>query len=233
MNHYMVWGRILALVMLLCCACAAWAQKMDFTFSGLSGVESRWLTDGTMLVQLPAGTDLSRMSEYGMNVKADGTNAQLSDIVPNPSTKSDYQDGQLNVFYYQGKAYKVRFSSGAYVTAVFFSNALMGGLSMTKSDLADYAQRIAAMGTDQGIQIEFSHLPGYIPTADIAFYLGDMTASNSLSPVIHTLDDEYVNIVNKCAVVTGRFEGFGTNATVTEYRSRSSHCHSSSQQCFC
>ena len=86
-----------------------------------------------------------------------------------------------------------------------------------KAQLAEYAGRIAQMGTDEGLQLDFSSLPGYTPTADIAFFLGDMTAFNSPVPVIHTLDTDYMNIVNKCAVVTGRFEGFGTNATVTEY----------------
>ncbi len=197
-------------------ALTATAQKMEFSFTGLSGVKTKYLHDGTTLVQLPARTSLSNLSSYGMTATADGTAATLSDIVPNPGSTT-FTDGALNVFYYNGKAYKVRFAAGEYFTAVFFSNAKLGGTGMTKSNLTDIAQRITTMGTSNGPNYEFDNLPGYTATTDIAFFLGDMNASTSSIPVIHTLDDNYMNIVAKCAVVTGQFEAYGTAATVTEY----------------
>ena len=170
-------------------ATLAMAQKMEFTFSNLSGVKTQYLHDGTTLVQLPTGSSLTSLSSYGMSVKADGTTASLSDIVPNPSTTS-FTDGALNVFYYKGKAYKVRFAVGEYFTAVFFSDALLGSASaMSKADLAAFADRVTKMGTANGPSFEFSALPGYTPTTAIAFYLGDMNATTSPSPIIHTLDN--------------------------------------------
>lgn len=206
------------LILFLICTLSLSGQKMEFTFSNISGVKSVYLHDGTTLVQLPAGTNLSSLTGSGMSVKADGENAALTDIVPNPSTRTDYVDGGLNVFYYKGKAYKVRFSVGEYFTAVFFSDAWLGSASsLSKSDFAAFAERITKMGTAEGQSYAFDALPGYTPKADIAFYLGDMNASSSQTPIIHTLGDNYMNIVNKCAVVAGQIEAVGTSSTITEY----------------
>lgn len=210
--------RCAALAFLFVMAVCAQAQRMEFSFTGLTGVTQKYLTDGTTLVQLPAGTDLTRMSTYGMSVTADDVAASLSDIVPNPSTKTNYVDGGLNVFYYKGKAYKVRFSAGEYFTAVLFNRALYGGpSSMSQDDLAAFATRVTKMGTADGPNYTFDALPGYVPTTDIAFFMGDMNAANSPTPIIHTLGSQYQNVVAKCAVVTGRFDTYGTNSTVTEY----------------
>ena len=191
--------------------------QMEFTFSNLSGVKQARLTDGTTLVQLPAGTSLTSMSSYGMSVKVDGATAALTDIVPNPSTQS-YTDGALVAFYYKGKSYQVRFSSGEYFTAVFFTDAKMGSTvgGVNATDLATYAENITKMGKTGGQRFQFDALPGYTPTADIAFYMGDMTTGNSSTPVIHTVGD-YSNVTRVCAVVFGQFESMGTNSTVTEY----------------
>ena len=191
--------------------------QLEFTFSGLTGVKQTRLTDGTLLVQLPAGTDLSKMSTYGMSAKIAGTSVALSDIVPDPSTQT-YTDGGLNSFYYKGQNFQVRFSAGEYFTAVMFTDASIGSTSsrVTAEELAAYAQRIAGMGKEGGRHFSFEALPGYTPKADIAFYLGDMTSTNSPSPIVHTVD-KYFNVTKKCAVVTGQFESFGNNATVTEY----------------
>ena len=209
---------ILTIVIMVMFVNQANAQKMEFTFSNLAGVQTKYLYDGTTLVQLPAGTSLSSMANYGMSVRADGTNAPITEIVPNPSTKTDYVDGGLNVFYYKGKAYKVRFSSGEYFTAVFFSDAKLGSASsLSKTELANFADRVTKLGTANGPIYQFDALPGFIPTADIAFYLGNMNATTSQTPLIHTLGDDYMNIVNKCAVVAGQIENTGTSATITEY----------------
>ena len=90
------------LILFLICTLSLSAQKMEFTFSNISGVKSVYLHDGTTLVQLPAGTNLSSLTGSGMSVKADGENVALTDIVPNPSTRTEYVDGGLNVFYYKG-----------------------------------------------------------------------------------------------------------------------------------
>jgi len=204
------------LIMIATVLTNAYAQKMDFSFSGLTGVKTNYLKDGTTLVQLPASASFANMSSYGMSVTADGQSANLTDIVPNPATKTDYVDGALNVFYYKGKAYKVRFSVGEYFTAVFFTDAKMGGLTDINTQLEFYAQRMAAMGKG-GANYTFDALPGYIPTADIAFFMGDMNSSTSPTPIIHTNTTDYMNVVAKCAVVTGQFESYGSNATITEY----------------
>jgi len=203
------------LILALMTMVSAQAQ-MEFSFSGLSGVKQAQLTDGTTLVQLPAGTSLSSMSSYGMSVTVDGTAATLTDIVPNPSTQS-YTDGALVAFYYKGKSYQVRFSSGEYFTAVFFSDAKTGSTSgVSAANLATYAENITKMGKAGGQHFQFDALPGYNPTADIAFYLGDMTSGNSATPIIHTVSN-YSNVTRICAVVFGQFESMGTNSAVTEY----------------
>lgn len=209
---------ICALLLAMLCATGMWAQRMDFSFSNLSGVKSQLLHDGTMLVQLPAGSSLASLSSYGMSVQADGAAAALTDIVPNPASKTNYVDGALNVFYYKGKAYKVRFAVGEYFTAVFFSDARLGSASsLSQADLAAMATRMTQMGTASGPSYEFAALPGYTPKTDIAIYLGNMNGTNSPTPIIHTLDDNYMNIVNKCAIVAGQIETTGLSATITEY----------------
>ncbi len=206
---------LLMLILALMTMVSAQAQ-MEFSFSGLSGVKQAQLTDGTTLVQLPAGTSLSSMSSYGMSVTVDGTAAALTDIVPNPSTQS-YTDGALVAFYYKGKSYQVRFSSGEYFTAVFFSDAKAGSTTgVSVANLATYAENITKMGKAGGQHFKFDALPGYNPTADIAFYLGDMTSGNSATPVIHTMGN-YSNVTRVCAVVFGQFESMGSNSNVTEY----------------
>ena len=203
-------------LLMMLMAVTAQAQ-MEFTFTNLSGVKQAQLTDGTTLVQLPAGTSLSSMSSYGMSVKVDGTTASLTDIVPNPSTQS-YTDGALVAFYYKGKSYQVRFSAGEYFTAVLFTDASVGSVSgrTTVSDMATYAENITKMGKTGGQHFRFDALPGYTPTADIAFYLGDISSANSPSPIIHTVE-EYFNVTKKCMVAIGQFESFGSSATIVEY----------------
>ncbi len=219
MKHQCTFSKLRVLCTLLIAfwaLCQIKAQKMEFSFSSLTGVKSVYLHDGTTLVQLPVGASLANLSATGMSVKADGQTAALTDIVPNPATKTDYVDGALNVFYYKGKAYKVRFAVGEYFTAVFFTDAKMGGLSDINTQLEFYAQRMAAMGHG-GVNYTFDALPGYIPKADIAFFMGDMNSSTSPTPIIHTNTTDYMNVVAKCAVVTGQFESYGSNATITEY----------------
>lgn len=210
---HLVW----ALLLVCFCTLNASAQKMEFTFSNLSGVKTQYLHDGTTLVQLPVGSSLASLSTYGMSVKADGQTATLSDIVPNPSSTT-FTDGVLNVLYYKGKSYKVRFAVGEYFTAVLFSDAKLGSANaLSKADLTAMAERITKMGKTDGVNYEFESLPGYTPTTDIAIYLGDMNATTSPSPIIHTLGNDYMNIVNKCAVVAGQIESTGTSASITEY----------------
>ena len=209
--------RIFLLLSLLVMGIVTAHAQMEFTFGNLSGVKQVRLQDGTTLVQLPAGTDLTRMSTYGMSVKVNGASASLSDIVPNPSTQS-YTDGALNSFYYNGRSYQVRFAAGEYFTAVFFTDTRMGspagGVDATK--LATYAENITKMGTVNGRHFQFDALPGYNPTADIAFFLGDMKTGSSPTPVVRTMSN-YSNVTRVCAVVFGQFESMGSNSTIQEY----------------
>lgn len=69
-----------------------------------------------------------------------------------------------------------------YFTAVIVGDphiAQSGGTSVENMQL--YVQNIVNLGHDNGLKFQFSTLPGYTPTADIVFCLGDMDGDSEKS----------------------------------------------------
>ena len=93
-----------------------WAQ-MRFTFTGMEVTETV-LPDGTILVELPKGTDLNSFAELGMAATVDGEPVALDAITPNPST-TFITDSEIETFVYDDKAYSFRFTASAYTSYLF------------------------------------------------------------------------------------------------------------------
>lgn len=146
--------------------------QMTFTYSA-EATEST-LADGSILVQLPAGTDLNSAIT---GVSVNGTEVTASAVTPDP-TKTFITEGEIETFVYDGKAYSFRFIAGEYFTAVMFSDPHVGqtdydGLSV--DDMKTYVNNIVNMGKEGGKVVTFAKAPkGFVPTADIVFCLGDM-----------------------------------------------------------
>ena len=159
---------------LMCLVCIVANAQMTFEFSGVN-TTMKSLTNGTTLVEFPVGTDLTSVMKSGLTVKVDGSTVSAAEIVPNPSTLSLTDDEEV-VFLYRGTAYQFKFSEGKYFTAVFLSDPHIAqdhdGTSV--SDMQAYISRIINMGNADGPHFAFDTLPGYVPTCDIAFSLGDM-----------------------------------------------------------
>lgn len=165
----------LLLFLITCLTISAANAQMAFHFASVN-TTTKQLANGTTLLEFPVGTDLATVMKSGLTVTVDGATASTTDIVPNPSTLSLNDDEQV-VFLYQGKAYQFRFSEGKYFTAVFFSDphtAQDGHDGTSVSDMQAYIARIINMGNADGPRFAFDALPGYVPTCDIAFSLGDM-----------------------------------------------------------
>lgn len=164
--------RFLGLIAAALLATSGWAQ-MKFTYSA-TATEST-MTDGSTLVQLPAGTNLNGRFITGATVG--GQTVNLSDITPNPA-ETFITDGEIETFVYDGKAYSFRFIAGEYFTAVIFSDphveqTTYGGLTVANEQT--FVSNICNLGKEGGRKISFSKAPkGYVPTADIVFCLGDM-----------------------------------------------------------
>lgn len=165
--------RFLGLIAAALLATSGWAQ-MTFTYSAATATEST-MTDGSTLVQLPAGTNLNGGFITGATVG--GQTVNLSDIKPNPA-ETFITDGEIETFVYEGKAYSFRFIAGEYFTAVIFSDphveqTTYGGLTVANEQT--FVSNICNLGKEGGKTISFSKGPkGYVPTADIVFCLGDM-----------------------------------------------------------
>jgi len=160
--------RFLGLIAAALLATSGWAQ-MKFTYSAT--VTESTMTDGSTLVQLPAGTNLNGRFITGATVG--GQTVNLSDITPNPA-ETFITDGEIETFVYDGKAYSFRFIAGEYFTAVFFSDPHVDTESI-KSTLANQVANMVNMNKPGGTVVTFSKAPkGYVATTDIAFCLGDM-----------------------------------------------------------
>ena len=147
---------------------SVWAQ-MTFTYSA-AAKESK-LADGSTLVNLPAGTDLN--GGLITKVFVSGNEVEASSVTPNP-TETFITDGEIETFVYDGKAYSFRFIAGEYFTAVFFSDPHVDTEDI-KNTLSSQVANIVKMGKEGGKVVNFAKAPkGYVPTADIAFCLGDM-----------------------------------------------------------
>ena len=163
--------RFLGLIAAVLLATSAWAQ-MTFTYSA-TATEST-MTDGSTLVQFAGGTNLNGGIITG--VKVGGTTVQPSGITPDP-TKTFITEGEIETFVYNGKAYSFRFMAGQYFTAVMFSDPHVAqdnyeGTSV--ENMQDFVSKILKLGKEGGKTITFEEAPGYVPTTDIAFCLGDM-----------------------------------------------------------
>ena len=167
---------------LMCLVCIVANAQMTFEFSGVNTTMKN-LTNGTTLVEFPVGTDLENVMKSGLTVKVNGSIVSAAEIVPNPSTLSLTDDEEV-VFLYRGTAYQFKFSEGKYFTAVFLSDphtAQSGHDGTSVSDMQAYIGRIINMGNDDGPHFAFDALPGYVPTCDIAFSLGDMDKDSETS----------------------------------------------------
>ncbi len=175
--------KILMLASSLLMGGTAFAQ-MEFAFSGITGtIKTSVQQDGSTLVQLPSGTDLNAFSTLGMTATVGGQAVSLSDIHPNPST-TFITEGEIETFVYDGKAYSFRFMEGAYFTAIVFSDPHIEQTDYEGCAIATmqgYVNNMVNMGKEGGMKFAFSKAPGYIPTADIVFCLGDMDQDSEKS----------------------------------------------------
>ena len=148
--------------------------QIAFSFNQLKGVRSQTLTDGTTLVALPVGSNLTDMAAYGMQATVDGKPVKLSELKPNPITLN-IDDLQTITFRYKGKRQQFRFTVGAYFTAVVISDSHTAQTPLNSIENERiYCERITLMGREGGPQFAFDTLPTYLPTADIVLFLGDM-----------------------------------------------------------
>ena len=169
--------RFLGLIAAALLATSGWAQ-MKFTYSAT--VTESTMTDGSTLVQLPAGTDLN--GDFITGVKVDGVAVEAADVTPDP-TKTFITDGEIETFVYDGKAYSFRFIAGEYFTAVIFSDPHVAQDDydgITVANMQTFGSNIVNMGKDGGKVVTFDKGPkGFVPTADIVFCLGDMDADKA------------------------------------------------------
>lgn len=156
--------------------CMQLRAQMEFSFSGLTGVKTRPLADGTVQVVLPQGTDVRRLSSYGLTVTVDGRPVEPSGIRPNPLT-TFVTDGEIETFVYDGKAYSFAFTAGDYFTVVVMSDPHIehnGHDATALEAMRGYVDRMVRMGKEGGPRFSFASAPSYIPTADLVLCLGDM-----------------------------------------------------------
>lgn len=172
--------RLMALVAATFVAASSWAQ-MAITFSGLEATQST-LTDGSTYVQLPLGTNLNEIGSK-MSVTIGGQTVNPASITPDP-TKTFITDGEIETFVYDGKAYSFRFTAGQYFTAVMFSDPHVAqdnyeGTSV--ENMQAFVSEILNLGKEGGKSVTFAEAPGYVPTTDIVFCMGDMDTDSETS----------------------------------------------------
>lgn len=164
--------RFLGLIAAVLLATSAWAQ-MTFTYSA-TATEST-MTDGSVLVQLPLGTDLN--DGLITDVKVNGVSVDATNIVPNPTTTFITED-EIETFVYDGKAYSFRFTVGGYFTAVMFSDPHVAQTNYSGTSVGamqSFVSAILRLGKEGGRTVTFAEAPAdYVPTADIVFCMGDM-----------------------------------------------------------
>ena len=152
---------------------STWAQTMTFTYAGGATATATEMSDGSWLMQLPAGTELNGAIT---GVKVNGTAVEAASVTPNPTT-TFITDGEIETFVYDGKAYSFRFIAGEYFTAIIFSDPHVAQDDydgITVDNMKAFVSNVVKMGKDGGKVVTFSKAPKYVPTADIVFCLGDM-----------------------------------------------------------
>ncbi|MBQ2003285.1 MAG: hypothetical protein II240_08330, partial [Bacteroidaceae bacterium] len=138
-------NRILGLLVMALFAVNSFAQTMTFTFAGGAEPTYSEMSDGSFLVQLPAGTDLNAAIT---GVSVNGTEVDAASVVPNP-TETFITEGEIETFVYDGKAYSFRFLAGEYFTAVFFSDPHVDTEDI-KNTLTSQVANIVNMGKEGG-----------------------------------------------------------------------------------
>ncbi len=173
--------KILSFLVGVLCSTGWTCAQMEFSFTGITGTPTTsTLSDGSVLLKLPSGTDLHDFANLGMSATVDGVSVPLSSISPNPST-TWITDGEIETFVYNGKAYSFRFTEGEYFTAVIFSDPHIeheGHDATTVANMQKYITNVVNMGKDGKARFTFDAIPTYVPTADIVFCLGDMDVDN-------------------------------------------------------
>ena len=165
--------RFLGLIAAALLTTSAWAQTMTFTYAGGTTATATKMSDGSWLMQLPAGTELNGAIT---GVKVNGTDVDAASVTPNPTT-TFITDGEIETFVYDGKAYSFRFIAGEYFTAIIFSDPHVAQDDydgITVDNMKAFVSNVVNMGKDGGKVVTFSKAPKYVPTADIVFCLGDM-----------------------------------------------------------
>lgn len=169
--------KILSFLVGVLCSTGWTCAQMEFSFTGITGTPTTsTLSDGSVLLKLPSGTDLHDFANLGMSATVDGVSVPLSSISPNPST-TWITDGEIETFVYNGKAYSFRFTEGEYFTAVIFSDPHIEHAehdATTVANMQKYITNVVNMGKDGKARFTFDAIPTYVPTADIVFCLGDM-----------------------------------------------------------
>lgn len=173
-------NRILGLLVMVMFAVSSFAQ-MTFTFAGGATAKEVEMPDGSMLLQLPAGTDLNS-AITGVKVGGNAVNAES--VFPNP-TETFITDGEIETFVYDGKAYSFRFTAGEYFTVVMFSDPHVAQDNYSGTSVADMqalVSEILKIGKEGGKEVTFDNAPkGFVPSADIVFCLGDMDKDSESS----------------------------------------------------
>lgn len=176
--------KILSFLVGVLCSTGWTCAQMEFSFTGITGTPTKsTLSDGSVLLKLPSGTDLHNFANLGMSATVDGVAVSLSDISPDPST-TWITDGEIETFVYNGKAYSFRFTEGEYFTAVIFSDPHIeheGHDATTVANMQKYITNVVNMGTDGKARFTFDAIPTYVPTVDIVFCLGDMDGDSEKS----------------------------------------------------
>lgn len=152
--------------------CGSAMAQMEILYGG-SSLTTTTLTDGTTLVQFPEEVVFNTTGfQNKISVTVDGNSVTNDAIVPNPAT-TFITENEIETFVYGGKAYSFRFTAGEYFTMVVFSDPHVDSESEA-ADILTKSTVLANMGKDGGKTYSFDALPGYVPTADIVFCLGDM-----------------------------------------------------------
>jgi len=158
------------------------APEMTFSFPHIQPAVKTF-SDGSTLIQFPVGTDLSHILESA-TISVGGERVRPSDISPNPAL-ADVSDGAEITFTYREKNYTFHFSEGRYFTAIMMSDAhLPTNIDQREasfgsvSRMQNVVNNMINMGTADGTVFQFDALPGFVPTCDIVFNLGDMDWDN-------------------------------------------------------
>ena len=166
-------NRLLGLLVMVMFAVSSFAQ-MTFTFAGGATAKEVEMPDGSMLLQLPAGTDLNSAIT---GVKVGGIAVDAASVVPNP-TETFITDGEIETFVYDGKAYSFRFTDTQWFTTVIFADP---EINMSGDDRPDNISNTTNMTIWMNAIINMAESGKYsfdkfpiTPSPDLVICAGDM-----------------------------------------------------------